>query len=71
MQGIIWDTWVYCMFARIGISDLFISSTNSAFHRTTVERDNAPEHELQQALQHSSKLVNPFYCIREGHFIRA
>ncbi len=40
VQGIIWDTWVYWMFARIGISDLFISSTNSAFHRTTVERDN-------------------------------
>ncbi len=29
------------MFARIGISDLFISSTNLAFHRTTVERDNS------------------------------
>ena len=26
VQGIIWDTWVYCMFARIGISDLFIES---------------------------------------------
>ena len=39
VQGIIWDTWVYWMFARIGISDLFISSTNLAFHRTTVERD--------------------------------
>ncbi|WP_039047643.1 MBL fold metallo-hydrolase [Acinetobacter junii] len=37
----------------------------------TDEDRNAPEHELQQAMKSSSKLVNPFYCIREGHFIRA
>ncbi|MDH0031118.1 MULTISPECIES: MBL fold metallo-hydrolase [unclassified Acinetobacter] len=40
------------------------------FQLTDEDRD-APEHELMQAMKSSSKLVNPFYCIREGHFIRA
>ena len=40
------------------------------FQLTDEDRD-APEHELQHAMKSSSKLVNPFYCIREGHFIRA
>ena len=40
------------------------------FQLTDEDRD-APEHELMQAMKSSSKLVNPFYCIRDGHFIRA
>lgn len=39
------------------------------FQLTDEDRD-APEHDLMLAIQASSKLVNPFYCIREGHAVR-
>ncbi len=35
------------------------------FQLTDEDRD-APEHELHEIIKHSSKLINPFYCIREG-----
>ncbi|EOG8911056.1 hypothetical protein ACLKK8_003780, partial [Acinetobacter baumannii] len=33
----------------------------------TDEGREDPEHALAQAIKASSKLANPFYCIREGH----
>ena len=32
----------------------------------TDEAREQPEHDLQKAMKNSSKMVNPFYCIREG-----
>lgn len=40
------------------------------FQLTDEDRDT-PEHELMHAMKSSSRLISPFYCIREGHFIRA
>jgi len=54
--------------------DLHAHRSLAIHYRTfqlTDEDRVSPEHELQQAMKSSSKLVNPFYCIREGHFIRA
>lgn len=36
------------------------------FQLTDESRDE-PEQELSHLLKTSSKFVNPFYCIREGH----
>ena len=36
------------------------------FQLTDEDRED-PEHALAQAIKASSKLANPFYCIREGH----
>lgn len=35
------------------------------FQLTDEDRD-APEHELHEIIKHSSKLINPFYCVHEG-----
>ena len=54
--------------------DLHAQRSLAIHYRTfqlTDESRDAPEHELQQAIKSSSRLVQPFYCIREGHFIRA
>lgn len=49
--------------------DLHAKSSLAIHYRTfqlTDESRNQPELDLQLAMRYSSKLVNPFYCIREG-----
>ncbi|WOE30540.1 MULTISPECIES: MBL fold metallo-hydrolase [unclassified Acinetobacter] len=49
--------------------DLQAKSSLAIRYRTfqlTDESREQPEIELHKAMRHSSKLVNPFYCIREG-----
>ena len=49
--------------------DLHAKCSLAIHYRTfqlTDESREQPEHELHKAMEHSSKLVNPFYCIREG-----
>lgn len=36
----------------------------------TDEAREQPEHDLHQAMKHSSKLMNPFYCLKEGRKMR-
>lgn len=52
--------------------DLESRSSLAIHYRTfqlTDEGRDDPERELHYVMQHSSKLVNPFYCIREGQKI--
>ncbi|HCL60796.1 MAG TPA: Zn-dependent hydrolase [Acinetobacter sp.] len=49
--------------------DLMARCSMAIHYRTfqlTDEARDQPENELQHIIQHSSKLINPFYCIREG-----
>ncbi len=49
--------------------DLMARCSMAIHYRTFQLADEArdqPENELQHIIQHSSKLINPFYCIREG-----
>jgi L-ascorbate metabolism protein UlaG (beta-lactamase superfamily) len=49
--------------------DLMARCSLAIHYRTfqlTDESRDQPENELQHIIQHSSKLINPFYCIREG-----
>ncbi|WP_312331062.1 MBL fold metallo-hydrolase [Acinetobacter variabilis] len=49
--------------------DLMARCSMAIHYRTfqlTDETRDQPENELQHIIQHSSKLINPFYCIREG-----
>ena len=50
--------------------DLHAQRSVAIHHRTfqlTDEGRDEPERELTHLLKTSSKLVNPFYCLREGH----
>ena len=60
--------------AFIAHRDLHAQRSLAIHYRTfqlTDEDRDTPEHELQQAVKSYSRLASPFYCIREGHFIRA
>ena len=49
--------------------DLHAKCSLAIHYRTfqlTDEKRDQPEEDLYKAIKHSSKLVNPFYCIREG-----
>ena len=50
--------------------DLHAQRSIAIHYRTfqlTDEGREEPEQALDEAMKHSSKLMNPFYCIREGH----
>ncbi|MEB3767192.1 MBL fold metallo-hydrolase [Acinetobacter sp. MD2] len=53
--------------------DLHAQRSIAIHYRTfqlTDEAQDAPERALDDAMKHSSKLMNPFYCIKEGHKLK-
>jgi L-ascorbate metabolism protein UlaG (beta-lactamase superfamily) len=49
--------------------DLHAQRSLAIHYRTfqlTDEQRDEPEAQLEYAIKHSSKLMNPFYCIQEG-----